>query len=339
MSAVRAPVDVAVGVLIRPDGRFLLASRPPGKPYPGYWEFPGGKLEPGESVAAALARELHEELAIEVGPVFPWVVTEFDYPHARVRLHFCRVFEWSGQLHAREQQQYGFFAFDHLPDGPLLPATIPLLRWLRLPPSYALSAAGRLGPAAFLLRLEIALERGLRLLQFREPELASNAVVPLFREVLARVRSAGATLLVNSRHEQQLWEQADGVHLTAADLGRLEARPALPWVAASVHSANELRRCAELGLDFAVAGPVKPTPSHPGQAALGWAAFAELISATALPVYAIGGMNPGDVRTAMHSGAHGVALLSAAWRGDQWPDEERSNGFLSVSSAGGPSIE
>jgi 8-oxo-dGTP diphosphatase len=338
MSAVRAPVDVAVGVLLRPDGRFLLANRPPGKPYPGYWEFPGGKLEPGESVAAALARELHEELAIEVGSVFPWVVTEFDYPHARVRLHFCRVFEWSGHLHAREQQQYGFFASDHLPDGPLLPATIPVLRWLRLPLSYALSAAGRLGPAAFLLRLEIALERGLRLLQFREPELASNAVVPLFREVLARVRSAGATLLVNSRHEQQLWEQADGVHLTAADLARLEARPELAWVAASVHSAQELRRSADLGLDFAVAGPVRPTPSHPGQPALGWTAFTELVAATALPVYAIGGMSPRDLQSAMRSGAHGVALLSAAWS-DQWPDEDRSGGYLSVSSAGGPEIE
>jgi 8-oxo-dGTP diphosphatase len=339
MSTLRTPVDVAVGVLIRPDGRFLLASRPPGKPYPGYWEFPGGKLEPGEEVAGALTRELHEELAVEIGPVFPWVVREFDYPHARVRLHFCRVFAWRGELHAREQQQYGFFALDHLPDGPLLPATIPVLRWLRLPPSYAVSAAERLGQAAFLLRLDAALERGLRLLQFREPELAGDAVAPLFREVLARVRNAGATMLVNSRHERRWWELADGVHLTAADLARLEARPALAWVSASVHSADELRRCAELGLDFAVAGPVKPTPSHPGRQALGWAAFAELIAATALPVYAIGGMDPGAVNAAMRSGAHGVALLSAAWRDDHWPDEDRSDGFLSVSSAGGPEIE
>jgi 8-oxo-dGTP diphosphatase len=339
MSAPRTPVDVAVGVLIRPDGRFLLASRPPGKPYPGYWEFPGGKLEPGESVAKALARELHEELAIEIGPVFPWVITEFDYPHARVRLHFCRVFEWSGELHAREEQQYGFFAFDHLPDGPLLPATIPVLRWLQLPPLYALSAAHRLGPSAFLARLDAALEGGLRLLQFREPELASDAVAPLFREVLARVRNARATMLVNSRHERPWWDQADGVHLTAADLARLDARPELAWVAASVHSANELRRCADLGLDFTVAGPVQSTASHPGQPALGWAAFAELVAATALPVYAIGGMTARDLQCAMGSGAHGVALLSAAWCGDQWREAEESDGFLSVSSAGGPEIE
>ncbi len=99
----RAPVDVAVGILIRPDGRLLLASRPAGKPYSGYWEFPGGKLEPGETVAHALARELHEELGVDIGPVFPWLVRVFDYPHALVRLHFCRVFEWRGELHAREQ--------------------------------------------------------------------------------------------------------------------------------------------------------------------------------------------------------------------------------------------
>jgi 8-oxo-dGTP diphosphatase len=250
------------------------------------------------------------------------------------------VFEWCGELHARERQQYGFFAHDHLPDGPLLPATIPVLRWLRLPPTYALSAAGRLGQAAFLLRLDAALERGLRLLQFREPELASDAVAPLFREVLARVRNAGATMLVNSRHERRWWAQADGVHLTAADLARQDARPQLAWAAASVHSANELRRCADLGLDFAVAGPVQPTPSHLGQPALGWAAFAEMIAATALPAYAIGGMKSGDLQSAMRSGAHGVALLSAVWNGDQRLDEDRSgDGFLSVSSAAGPEIE
>ena len=98
----RPVVDVAVGVLIRPDGRFLLASRPEGKPYAHYWEFPGGKLEPGETVAAALARELHEELGVDIAAANPWVVREFEYPHAHVRLHFCRVTNWRGEPHARE---------------------------------------------------------------------------------------------------------------------------------------------------------------------------------------------------------------------------------------------
>jgi 8-oxo-dGTP diphosphatase len=338
MSSARAPVDVAVGVLVRADGRFLLASRPQGKPYPGYWEFPGGKLESGESVSAALERELHEELAIEIGPAYPWIVREFDYPHARVRLHFCRVFEWRGELHPREEQQYGFFAVDRLPEGPLLPATVPVLRWLRLPACYAISAASRCGRAEFLRRLDAALAQGLRMLQFREPELADDELGQLFNEVLARARDAGAMLLVNSRHEPRWWERADGVHLTAADLTRISARPALTWVGASTHSEWELERCGELDLDFAVTGPVHQTTTHPGQPALGWAAFRTRVESTAVPVYAIGGMAPGDLSAAMANGAHGLALLTAAWK-DQAFARAGSSGVAPASSALAPEIE
>ncbi len=125
----RSVVDVAVGVLIRPDGRFLLTSRPEGKPYAGYWEFPGGKLEVGETVAQALARELHEELGIRIGAAEPWKVELVDYPHALVRLHFCKVFDWSGALEMREAQS---FSWENLPVqmAPVLPGTIPVLQWL-----------------------------------------------------------------------------------------------------------------------------------------------------------------------------------------------------------------
>lgn len=338
MNSARAPVDVAVGVLVRADGRFLLASRPQGKPYPGYWEFPGGKLEPGENVSAALERELHEELAIEIGPAHPWIVREFDYPHALVRLHFCRVFEWRGELHAREGQQYGFFAADQLPEGPLLPATVPVLRWLQLPPGYAISAASRFGRVEFLRRLDSALAHGLRMLQFREPDLAADELGSLFNEVVARVRAAGATLLVNSRHETGWWDRADGVHLTAAELMRISTRPALARVGASVHSARELERCGELDIDFAVAGPVRPTPTHAGQPALGWDAFAALVESTPVPVYAIGGMDPRDLPATMIRGAHGVALLTAAWE-DQAFERFGLSGVVSASSAVAPEIE
>jgi 8-oxo-dGTP diphosphatase len=125
----RAAVEVAVGVLSRSDGRFLLTSRPVGKPYAGYWEFPGGKLEAGETVAQALARELHEELGIQVAAVHPWKVELVDYPHALVRLHFCKVFEWSGALEMREGQSH---AWEQLPVAvtPVLAGTVPVLEWL-----------------------------------------------------------------------------------------------------------------------------------------------------------------------------------------------------------------
>ena len=121
-------VDVAVGVLIDADGRFLLTSRPDGKVYAGWWEFPGGKLEAGETVAAALRRELHEELGITIGAAVPWNVTRMDYAHARVRLHFCRVHAWHGDFEMREGQR---MAWQTLPVlvAPVLPGTVPVLRW------------------------------------------------------------------------------------------------------------------------------------------------------------------------------------------------------------------
>jgi 8-oxo-dGTP diphosphatase len=126
--AERVPVDVAVGVLIDADGRFLLTSRPEGKVYAGYWEFPGGKVEPGESIEEALRRELHEELGITIGAAHPWQVEMFDYPHALVRLHFCKVYDWRGAFEMREGQA---MAWEQLPVAvtPLLPGTLPVLDW------------------------------------------------------------------------------------------------------------------------------------------------------------------------------------------------------------------
>ena len=124
----RTPVDVAVGVLIDGEGRFLMTSRPTGKVYADHWEFPGGKLESGETVAQALRRELNEELGIDIGQAHPWQVEMVDYPHALVRLHFCKVYEWAGEFEMREGQA---MAWEQLPVQvrPVLPGTIPVLRW------------------------------------------------------------------------------------------------------------------------------------------------------------------------------------------------------------------
>lgn len=134
--AERSAVDVAVGVLFDAEGRFLLTSRPAGKVYAGYWEFPGGKLEAGETVEQALRRELHEELGITIGPAEPWKVELMDYPHARVRLHFCKVRHWSGEPQMRERQSA---SWECLPVRvePVLPGTVPVLRWLAEEQGYA----------------------------------------------------------------------------------------------------------------------------------------------------------------------------------------------------------
>lgn len=309
----RKTVHVAVGVLVRGDGAVLLADRPAGKPYAGYWEFPGGKIEPGETVEAALARELHEELGIDIGPSHPWVVFEHDYPHAYVRLQFRRVFEWRGDPHPREGQRVGFVAPGEPPPAPLLPAAVPAMQWLKLPDVYAVSNIAALGAERFTRALAAALDRGLRLLVVRELDLDAGELRRIAPALLALARGKHARVLVSSRHDESLWQMFDGVQLTARDLARLDERPRAALVAASVHDRDELARAQQLGCDFAVLGPVRPTPSHPGAPTLGWEGFARIARDTPIPLYAIGGLTAADLHDAQRCGAHGVALLRAAW--------------------------
>lgn len=307
-------VEVAVGVLIRDNGEFLLGSRPAGKPYAGYWEFPGGKLEPGETVAQALARELDEELGIQIDDALPWVTITHAYPHARVRLHFTRVTRWRGNLHAREGQLFDWFGVsDHRRPEPLLAATVPCLRWLELPVQMGVSCAHALGENAWLDALDRALARGLRWVQVREPSWPDDRVADLLAATLVRTRSCGAKVVVNSQHDRSLWAMADGVHLRAVDLAVLTQRPACGWVGASVHTRAEMAHAAELKLDYGVIGAVQPTASHPGQAGLGWDAVAMLLEDAPLPMLVIGGLALSDLPRAQQAGAHGIAMLRAAW--------------------------
>lgn len=309
-------VEVAAAVVLDSSkGGFLLAQRPEGKPYAGYWEFPGGKIEPGESPLHALRRELREELGIEIRAAYPWLTRRFVYPHATVRLNFFRVARWQGEPHGREGQSLSWQTVPHLTVGPLLPANTPILRALQLPPRYAISNAAGLGREEFLRRLQYALRDGLRLVQVREKNLPRAALRDLSLQVLDLARAHGARVLLNSDVELAQEIGADGVHLNSAQLAGCCARPEIEWCAASCHNAGELRRAAGLGLDFAVLGPVLPTLSHPGAAHLGWEKFAALAAASEIPVYALGGLRGKDTETAMRCGAHGIALLRQAWRG------------------------
>lgn len=309
----QAAQEVAVAVLLRGDGSFLLGRRPAGKPYAGYWEFPGGKVEPGESVPEALRRELREELGLEVERAYPWITRRFVYPHATVNLRFYRIPEWRGDLADHEHEAIAWQRPGAIHVAPLLPANDTVLKALQLPPVYAVTHAGGGDAAPFLGRLERALAAGVRLIQVREPALEPAALQRFAAEVLARCRAHGATVLVNAAPEVAERLGADGVHLNAARLMQLERRPQLSWVAASCHDRGELERAAALGLDFAVLGPVQATPSHPAAATLGWERFRELTSDCPLPVYAIGGMRPELLDEAWSHGAHGVALMRAAW--------------------------
>jgi len=301
-------VEVAAAVIERPDGAFLMASRPPGKVYAGWWEFPGGKVEAGETARQALDRELREELGIEVEEAWPWLNRAYSYPHADVMLRFFRVTRWRGEPHPHEGQVFDWTRAEAPVVSPILPANGPVLKGLRLPLEYAISDAAKLGPDTFLQRLDRRLADGLKLMQWRE----KGAPADLVEQVAARCKAAGAGLMCNG---DAAWagRLGAGLHLNSAQLAASEQRPDFEWVAASCHNAAELHRAAELEVDFVVLSPVLPTPSHPGEPALGWPVFSELLADCPTPVFALGGLGKGDLALARGHGAHGIALKSQAW--------------------------
>ena len=298
-------IEVAAAVLQRPDGAFLLARRPPGKVYAGYWEFPGGKAEPGEPAAQALSRELHEELGIEVETAYPWITRVFTYPHGTVRLNFFRVTEWRGEPHPKENQAIAWQSPGAATVSPMLPANAPVLASLALPVEYAVTDAARWGTAAMLEKLERALERGLKLVQLREPGLGDGERRIFCDAAIARAHRSGCKVMVKTPHAG-----ADGIHFTASELLKLDEKPGGMLVAASCHSREELERAMQLELDFAVLGPVRQKADS---APLGWERFAEIVRGTSIPVYAIGGLTRADMEDAWRAGAHGVAMIRGAW--------------------------
>lgn len=312
-------VHVAAAVLEDSHGRILLARRSNGRDLAGAWEFPGGKLEPGESPEQALCRELHEELGITVVPEAcgAFIRVPFAYAHKRIVLDVYRVTQWQGRPHGREMQALAWTPPHKLVDYPMPAADIPVVAALLQTDRYLVTPAAPGSLRGFADALQAALDGGIRRVQMRFPGMSDGERAE--HALLARAICAeqGASLLINA--DVALAQRLGvGVHLRAAQLFELRERP-LPSdvpVAASCHDAAQLQRAQALGVDFAVVGPVNPTPSHPGQVGIGWAAFAALRETTALPMYAIGGLGMGDLDLARQHGAQGIAAIRGLWPGD-----------------------
>jgi 8-oxo-dGTP diphosphatase len=310
-------VEVAAAVIERcaADGaiEFLLGQRAPGTFYPGFWEFPGGKVEPGETPHTALVRELREELGIEVVRADPWLRRQHVYEHAHVRLNFFRVREWHGELHDHVHSALSWQRASVIAVSPMLPANAPVLAALALPQFYAITHAGESGVDAQLLALAHALEGGLKLVQLREPKLDAARRAAFVHAAVDLCHQYGARALVNGDIALAAAAGADGVHLPALQLAAQSARPDFPLVAASCHSSAELELAGRLGCDFAVFGPVRATASHPDFAGIGWDNFAAAVGVPPLPTFALGGLSPADLDRAQRAGAHGIAAIRAAW--------------------------
>jgi len=308
------PKRVVVGIVQDTAGRVLIARRPASKVGGDLWEFPGGKVNPGESEPIALRRELDEELGITVGycEMLPHFRAD---PPASVTLSFWRVHDYEGTPHGREGQQVQWCPVDDLANLPFLAADLPIFARLALPSLYLISDAEGLGEEIFEKRLKAALAGGARLLQLREPWPAQrlHAYAARLRKLCAPY---GARCVVNGDPDE-FKTCADGVHLSAARLWQLSTRP-LPrhlLVGASCHDEKDLKQAADVGCDFAVLSPVQYTKSHPDRRPLGWERFAELAGSTWLPVYALGGMQDQNLAQAHQAFAQGIALRSAVFGG------------------------
>ena len=300
--------EVAVAIFIKPDGSFLLSSRPEGKPYPGYWEFPGGKIEAGETVLQAMKRELMEELNVAITKAAPWFSFMMHYTHATVRLHCWRVSEWHGDIQGLEGQQFEWQRLDAITVAPTLPGCAPIFKALALPTTYAITNASEAGVANYLRQLECALANGLKLIQVREKNMPADVLRSFASEVVSLARVRGAKVLVNGDENLARGVGADGVHLAGMQLQGCMVRPDFALVGASTHDREEIKRAAELKLDFVVLGAVKATLSHPGEKPMGWERFATIVEAAPLPVFALGGLSAADMHDAIFHGAHGVAM-------------------------------
>lgn len=316
----------AVGVIQRDDGWVLLAERPLGKPWAGYWEFPGGKIEEGEMPEHALKRELQEELGITVTSLYPWLTRSFDYaakynaegnlesPAKTVKLHFFFVTKWDGQPSGLENQSLSWQKPDKVTVSPMLPANAPIFTALTFPTAYAISNLNELGEDLFFDRLETALANGLKMLQLREKHLSTEAFMVFAKRVIEMAARHGAKVFINSGNKFDLENlNAAGIHLNSADLMQMQSRNAKVLYGASCHNSKELAHAEALGLDYVVLSPVKETSSHPDTEALGWVKFGDLIAEYSLPVYALGGIKPEDLHQAKLHGAHGIAMLRSAW--------------------------
>jgi 8-oxo-dGTP diphosphatase len=344
-------IDVAVAVLQRDNGDVLWCSRPEGKPYAGYWEFPGGKVEPNESVWQALVREIDEELGITVQAGGPWMLVEHDYPHAKVRLHLMRVWKWHGEPVAREQQRFQWAPslLGAANIQPILPATEPLLRKLALPRVMLLTQIELYCLEEFVQRLHSTLSSAktanaaMPLVQFREKNLSPQAQIEAVAAVWDALQCYGAPMVVNSACKiacewaanqattslerldsesasyntslDKQYLQRPGVHWTEHDLTTIAQQTidVQRMNTASVHGAAGLNKAHELGIDAAVLGTVLPSLSHPGGPTLGWSGFMSIASQARLPVYGIGGLTTGDLQVAAEHAAHGVAVMRTAW--------------------------
>jgi len=281
------------------------------------WEFPGGKIESEESAEQALARELKEELNIDVITTTPLITVKHQYPDLAVQLNVFLVEHFSGDAKSCEGQPFKWVNPAELAIHEFPAANQPIITAAQLPPYYAILDDA--DESALLVNLQKILARGIKLIQLRLKTVSPETIEKFLEQAYPLCRQQGALLLMNSAVKNAEDFAVDGVHLTSRHLMSATRRPAFPrgtleqahWVAASCHNLQELQHAQQIGVDFVVLAPVLTTKSHPETEPLGWEQFAKLVSKVNLPVYALGGLSESGLDVARQAGAQGVAAIRA----------------------------
>ena len=310
-----AAIHVAAGVLRNAGGEVFVARRHDHADQGGLWEFPGGKVEPGETARQALHRELEEELGIRVRESRPLIRVPHSYPHRHVVLDVFEVTAFDGEPHGREGQPVQWMAPERLNTLAFPAANRPIVAAARLPGRLLITPEPGRKHARFLEVLDRSIAANPGLVQLRAHGLPPHEYRALALDAVGIARRHGVPILVNASPEMCAATGAGGVHLTSTALGKLNRRPlgADLWVSASCHSRAELQHAARVGVDFVVLGPVRATASHPQAAPLGLERFREWVRGVPLPVYALGGMGLEDWCEVRELGGQGVAGIGAFW--------------------------
>ena len=313
-------VDVAVNIVQAPDGRVLLAERTARQMAAGFWELPGGKMDPGETGPETARRELGEEIGIVPHALRPWITYEHAFRTKRVRLHFFRVSGWDGSPQGREGQRLAWVDPASPCVGPVLPSNARVLSALSLPPLCAvIRPSDHGGPEGVLAALPAILGMGARLLRLGESRMAPDQRIGFARRVATAARPHGARVLLDGCALTPNRAGVDGVHASRAELHRLAARPQAQLWSAACHDGADLARATALGADIAVLSPVQACSQQPPRPLLGWREFARLVQSSPIPVYAQGGLSPDCLDRALAAGAAGIACSATVLSGPRRP--------------------
>ena len=305
-------IEASVGIIFNESFQLLMAERPQSKTWSGWWEFPGGKIESGETPLEALKRELKEEIGISVIDAEKWIVRKYAYEDYEVILHFYKVTQWSGNIEAKEEQKISWVLPDNNVVSPILPANDLIFKAISLPDIYAITNAYEYS-GNFLNKVEQQLNNGLGLIQIREKAISKNAFIELTKEIIQMAGNFDAKVMINSDINLAYKLNADGVHLNSSLLNSLSEIPKDLIVSASCHSARDIEKAMTMDVSFVVLSPVQKTQSHPNTTPIGWDDFSKITQNYSIPIYALGGMKQDDIENAFNAGAIGIASQRAIW--------------------------